>query len=184
MRREAEWKRWFERRERKTKKKSGKQTGGNQKAHKRRSSIPNSGIRIPRVVGEPLPFAESPKRSFILENADKNRNNPTRAEEKLENFLNQLDGGVHRGKFKREHPISGKWIVDFFFRDVRLAIEVDGSIHQTAKQKKRDRQKDEDCARFGITMLRINNWEIDGDKSKLIKKLRLGLRKARKPENQ
>ena len=136
MRSETEWKRWFERREGKMKKKSGKHAGGNQKARTLSSSIQKSGIRIPRVVGEPLPFAESQNRSKILEFANNNRNNPTRAEEKLENFLNQLNGGVLRDKFKREYAISGKWIVDFFFPEIRLAIEVDGSIHQTARQKK------------------------------------------------
>ena len=89
-----------------------------------------------------------------------------------------------RGKFECQYAISGKWIVDFFFPKIRLAIEVDGSIHQTAQQKKRDRQKDEDCARFDITMLRINNREIYGDECKLIEKLRLGWRTALNRKNQ
>lgn len=184
MRSEAEWRKWFRRREAKLKRKSGRYAVVNQKARTRRSRMPNSGISVPRVVGEPLPFADPPKRSHILENADKNRNKPTRAETKLREILDELGGGVLRGKFKRQYAISGKWIVDVFFPEIRLAIEVDGSIHHTAQQKKKDRRKEEDCARFDITMLRINNREIDGDRRKLIKKLRLGWRKALKRENQ
>ena len=184
MRSEAEWRKWFELREAKLKRKSGKYAGVNQKARTRRSRKPNSGIWVPRVVGEPPPFADPPKRSYILENADKNRNKPTRAETILREILDELGGGVLRGKFKRQYAISGKWIVDFFFPEIRLAIEVDGSIHHTAQQRKKDRRKEEDCARFDITMLRINNREIDGDKRKLIHKLRSGWRKALKRENQ
>ena len=184
MRSEAEWTKWFKRRDAKRKRKSGKHAGVKKKARTRRSGIRNSGIWVPRVVGEPLPFAESPKRSYIEENADKNRNNPTPAEEKLEKFLNEHKGGRLRGKFEREYVISGKWIVDFFFPENRLAIEVDGSIHQTAKQKELDRQKDEDCARFDITMLRINNREIDGDRGKLIEKLRSAWLEAKNRKNQ
>lgn len=184
MRSEAEWRKWFERREAKRKRKSGEHAGVKKKARTRRSGIRNSGIWVPRVVGEPLPFAESPKRSYIQENAEKNRNNPTRSEARLEKFLNELNGGVLRGTFQRQYVISGKWIVDFFFPENRLAIEVDGSIHRTAKQKKRDRQKDEDCARFDITPLRINDWEIDGDRDRLIEKLRSAWRKANNRDNQ
>lgn len=184
MRSEAEWTKWFERREAKRKRKSGKHAGVKKKTRTRRSGIRNCGVRVPRVVGEPLPFAEFPKRSYILENADKNRNNPTHAEKKLREILDELEGGVLRGKFECQYAISGKWIVDFFFPKIRLAIEVDGSIHQTAQQKKRDRQKDEDCARLDITMLRINNREIYGDECKLINKLRLGWGRALKRDNQ
>ena len=60
------------------------------------------------------------------------RADPTRAEAELQRILNSLNGGVLRGKFKREHVVSGKWIVDFFFPEVRLAIEVDGSVHKHA----------------------------------------------------
>ena len=166
------------------KRKSAKHAGVNKKARTRRSGIRNSSKWVPRVVGEPPPFAESPKRSYILENADENRNNPTHAEKKLREIFDELEGGVLRGKFECQYAISGKWIVDFFFPKIRLAIEVDGSIHQTAQQKKRDRQKDEDCARFDITMLRINNREIYGDECKLIEKLRLGWRTALNRKNQ
>lgn len=184
MRSEAEWTKWFERREAKMKRKSARHAGVNKKARTRRSGIRNSSIWVPRVVGDPPPFAESPKRSYILENADENRNNPPHAEKKLRDILDELGGGVLRGKFRRQHAISGKWIVDFFFPEIRLAIEVDGSIHHTAQQKKKDRRKDEDCARFDITMLRIENREIYGNRGKLIKKLRLGWRKALKRDNQ
>lgn len=88
-----------------------------------------------------------------------------------------------RGRFKREHVISGRWIVDFFFPEIRLAIEVDGSIHLTDDQIERDRLKEADCSRLDITMLRLTNREIYGDRGALIRKLRAGWRLALDREN-
>ena len=183
MRSGAEWERWFERQKGKVRKKSGKHAVVNQKTRRRGSGIPISGVSIPRVVGEPLPFAESWNRSNIEEFADRLRRNPPPAEAKLECILNQLSDGVLRGKFERQYIISGKWIVDFFFGENRLAIEVDGSIHRTAEQKRRDSQKDADCAKFDITVLRITNRVVNGNRSALIAKLRAGWNGALHREN-
>ena len=148
------------------------------------SGIRAYGVLVPRVVGDPGFFSDSPRRSKILKFADRRRRSPTRAERQLEQILNTLKGGVLRGKFKREHAVSGKWIVDFFFPKIRLAIEVDGSAHLTEEQAIRDREKDADCARLDITVLRISNHEVFGNRRKLINKLRGGWRRALDRENQ
>lgn len=80
--------------------------------------------------------------------------------------------------------MSGKWIVDFFFPEIRLAIEVDGSVHLRRDQQKRDRRKDSDCAKFDVTVLRLRNREIFGSRERLIRKLRDGWRKALRRHNQ
>lgn len=143
----------------------------------------SSDVTIPRVVGEHPLTTEYPVRSRIREFADSNRKNPTPAERELRRILDQLNGGVLRGKYKCQHAISGKWIVDFFFPEIRLAIEVDGSIHLTEEQREQDRLKEADCARFDITMLRIGNREVYRDRESLIEKLRSGWREALGREN-
>ena len=179
----AQWKRWFERREGKKKKKSGKKAAVRQKVQAQESAIPMSGLSLPGVVSESTFLAGSPGRSRILEIADRLRKNPTPAEDELRRILNRLNGGVLRGRFKREHAISGRWIVDFYFPEIRLAIEVDGSVHLTEDQSKRDRLKDADCARFDITVFRVANCEVYGDRRALIEKLRAGWGKALDREN-
>jgi very-short-patch-repair endonuclease len=82
----------------------------------------------------------------------------------------QNPGGFHVSV--REHVASGKWIVDFFFPEIRLAIEVDGSTHNSQAQQAKDRQKDADCKRFDITVLRLRNAEIFGNRDRLTEKLR------------
>ena len=79
------------------------------------------------------------------------RRRPTGAEREFRNFLNGLNNGVLRGKFKEQHIVSGKWIVDFFFPEIRLAIEIDGSVHRTAKQQSRDIKKQRTLA--GLILL-------------------------------
>ena len=164
---------------------------GRNKSNYHKNSKDNSPIRqkrskfviVPHVVGEhrwnPIHYPKS----RIREYADQNRRNPTPAELELEKILNDLNGGALKNRFTTQHVISGDWIVDFFVPENRLAIEVDGSIHQTDAQKQKDQKKEEDCCRFDITLLRITNEEIFGDGQYLIRKLRVGWSKACKRDN-
>jgi len=61
---------------------------------------------------------------------------------------------------------------------VRLGIEIDGAIHRTPDQIKRDRQKESDCARFDITLIRVTNSEVFGNRERLTTKLRDGWKQA------
>ena len=183
VRSSGNWKAWFERRERKNKKKAGRHVVASKNERPRNVSTRTSGVSIPRVVGEPLVVSDYPARSRIRTFAGRNRSNLTPAEKRLRRILEQLNYGVLRGKFKCQYPISGRWIVDFFFPEIRLAIEVDGAIHGTDEQRKLDRQKDADCKRFDITMLRITNREVFGNRAALIEKLRTGWRNALNREN-
>ncbi|MDE0059297.1 MAG: DUF559 domain-containing protein [Defluviicoccus sp.] len=153
------------------------------KARARGSTTPISGLSIPRIVGEPPIFSQTPQRSNIRKFAYRRQESPTPAEAELRRLSNRLNGGILSGRFKREHVISGRWIVDFFFPEIRLAIEVDGSIHLTDDQIERDRLKEADCSRLDITMLRLTNREIYGDRGALIRKLRGGWRRALDREN-
>ena len=175
---EAEWKRWFENREGKRKIKSRKKARSRKGAGGADYEVSMSDVVLPRLVYESGSFAVSPRPGKIQKYAARRRWNPTPAEEKLRRILNDLNGGVLRDRFRREHAILRKWIVDFYFHEIRLAIEVDGSFHRSKSQLNRDRRKDADCARSGITVLRITNREVFGDKEILIRKLREGWRKA------
>ena len=160
------WAGWFKRRE---KKKSKRPT-----LEKLNSYL--SGIGY--VVGESRNDNYQYTRSHILNNADDRQKNPTRAEKKLETILNELGGGSLKGKFSREHVISGKWIVDFFFHEIRLAIEVDGSSHNSNYQKQKDAIKELDARRLYITVLRITNSQVFGNRQDLVNKLRGGWQQA------
>lgn len=169
------WESWFARRER-------KQTYS--KGTKKVRKLPGAQTcRRVHVIGEQKYQDHTFERSHIEKYAEFNRANPTPAEREFIRFLNQLNNGALRGKFIREHIISGKWIVDFYFSEIRLAIEIDGSIHLTRMQKQKDTMKDADAARFDITVLRLTNGEVAGDKVRLAQKLRQAWRLALDREN-
>jgi len=66
--------------------------------------------------------------------AAERREHPTRAERALAAILNEVNGGALEGRFRREWVCGGRWIVDFYFPEVRLPIEVDGGYHRSTFQ--------------------------------------------------
>jgi very-short-patch-repair endonuclease len=136
---------------------------------------------IPHVVNERSQELVYPK-SRIRVFAEKNAKKLTKAEHSFEFFLFGLNGGVLKKRYKRQHVVSGKWIVDFFFPEIRLAIEIDGPSHQTEEQAIKDMEKDADCANLDITVVRITNSQVFGDPDNLLQLLREAwkLAKARK----
>lgn len=139
---------------------------------------------ISEDIGEEMSFDYlNYSKSYIRVNAEDLLLRLTPAEVEFECFLVSLNSGVLCGRFKSQHVISGKWIVDFFFPEIRLAVEIDGSVHQKPEQIIRDKQKDQDCAKFDITLIRILNEEVFGNKEALRERLRDGWRKASRREN-
>ncbi len=147
--------------------------------HSRRG-ISFSSFTLPGVIGEsfPPPIFKRPV-NHTKRFARRNRRRPTFAEREFEKFLLSLNKGVLKDKFVTQHAFSRRWILDFFFKEIYLGIEIDGSSHNTAKQKLNDKMKEEDCKNFNITLLRIKNSEVFGNKEKLKQKLRNAWREAK-----
>ena len=84
------------------------------------------------------------------------RKNPTFTEGKLWQAIQkkQLDGR----KFRRQVAI-GAFVVDFYCSTERLAIEVDGSIHD--EQQEADRIRQELIESLGIRFVRLSNDEVE-----------------------
>ena len=85
------------------------------------------------------------------------RNNSTKAEILLWKRLqrSQLDGM----KFRRQHSI-GRYVVDFYCPEERIAIELDGSVHGTQIQSIRDKRKQIYIEGLGINFLRFYNEDV------------------------
>lgn len=109
--------------------------------------------------------------------ADLRRLEPTPAEAELERILRQLGAGALAGEFRREWPV-GDWVVDFYFPTIRLAIEVDGGYHRAQSRWRLDLAKSRDLEERGITLLRLNNVEVFGDRERLVARLRAAWRAA------
>lgn len=110
--------------------------------------------------------------------AAERRERPTRAEYRLAAILNEVNGGALDGRFRREWVCGGRWIVDFYFPEVRLAIEVDGGYHRSTFQLGWDLFKAAELEAAGLTLLRLRNQEVFGDRERLVAKLRRAWRAA------
>ena len=75
-------------------------------------------------------------------------------------MLRRVANGVLIGKFRTEWAICGKWILDFYFPEYRLAIEIDGGYHDEPEQKEKDKAKSADCEKLEITLFRLTNHEV------------------------
>ena len=110
--------------------------------------------------------------------ADERREHPTRAERTLAAILGGLNDGALDGRFRREWVCDGRWIVDFYFPEIRLGIEVDGGYHRSTVQKGWDLFKEGGLESAGVTLLRLTNEEVFGDRERLLAKLRQAWRTA------
>lgn len=59
-------------------------------------------------------------------------------------------------KFRRQHPV-GRYVLDFYCHEARLAIELDGSGHGEAGQAEYDGERSRDLAGAGIAVIRFWN---------------------------
>ena len=59
-------------------------------------------------------------------------------------------------RFKRQVVIEGL-IVDFYCRELRLAIELDGEVHQSAEGRQRDQARDAHLHSYGIRVVHLPN---------------------------
>jgi very-short-patch-repair endonuclease len=73
-------------------------------------------------------------------------------------------------KFRRQHPI-GRYIADFFCPEARLAIELDGGIHQFKDQKEYDKARQEIIEVREIRVLRVKNEEIEQSIESVVRKI-------------
>jgi very-short-patch-repair endonuclease len=140
-----------------------------------RSSNPFPGvIRDAPIVSDRI----QRRKNTAWKNATRLRKRPTKAEQHLELVLNSLNHGVLQGSFLKQWAFADKWILDFFFFENRLGIEVDGSIHNTSAQRLRDEEKEAACRTWGITLLRVSNRQVFGPEEELVRLLRAGWKQA------
>ena len=92
----------------------------------------------------------------IFETAKNLRKIPTKAEAILWEHLRKDQIGY---RFRRQHPLS-KFIIDFYCHKLKLAIELDGEIHDQIDIKERDIEKEIILKNSNIELLRFRNDEI------------------------
>lgn len=67
---------------------------------------------------------------------------------------------LHPARFSRQ-KVLGKYIADFYSAKAKLVIELDGSQHFTEKGEIHDAERTAFLEQYGLTVIRIPNWEIN-----------------------
>ena len=113
----------------------------------------------------PIYFGAGPE---LLRIAGDLRKSMTLSEKVLwERLRKRQVNGFH---FRRQHPIKD-FIVDFFYYEAMLVIEVDGSVLYEIKQSERDEQRTMILNRFGIKEIRFTNDEVINQTDQVLKKI-------------
>jgi very-short-patch-repair endonuclease len=118
----------------------------------------------------PIYYGAKPE---ILRLAGELRRSMTHSEKLMWSYLR--DRRVEGFRFRRQHPIN-EFIVDFFCYEAKLAIEIDGSIHNMTAQYERDKERTKILERFGIRVIRFTNDEVEKNSERVIHELRKILR--------
>jgi very-short-patch-repair endonuclease len=107
-------------------------------------------------------------KALTFENAKNLRRNETPAEKILWQYLRnrQLNGM----KFRRQHPID-KYVLDFYCHERKLAIELDGGIHDEKMNKLYDQARTTDLNDEGIQVIRFRNEEVLNNVTAVIKRI-------------
>ncbi|TMI61650.1 MAG: endonuclease domain-containing protein [Bacteroidetes bacterium] len=104
----------------------------------------------------------------IFTRAEILRKNPTHEEMLLWQFLKVNQLGV---RFKRQHPIW-LYIADFYCHELKLVIEIDGSVHNIKEVMENDIIREDDIKSFGIKVVRFKNYEIRNEIENVIEKMK------------
>ena len=90
-----------------------------------------------------------------------------------------LNRSIAGAKFRRQHPI-GRYILDFYCDEKKLAIELDGSQH--CDQREYDQQRDEFLNALGIRVLRFWNNQMLQETESVLEVIYLNLTTVEEPE--
>jgi very-short-patch-repair endonuclease len=74
-------------------------------------------------------------------------------------------------KFRRQHPLD-VFVLDFYAPEIKLAIELDGSVHQKEDQRIYDTDREKFLKSKGVEILRFWNSEVEKDIDEVLNKIK------------
>jgi very-short-patch-repair endonuclease len=82
-------------------------------------------------------------------------------------------------KFRRQYSVD-HYVIDFYCPELKLAIELDGKVHDLPDQKEYDAYRQEYLEKFGITFCRITNEEFISNANMAFEKIGYFIRVIKK----
>src|SRR4030066_1745140 len=68
-------------------------------------------------------------------------------------------------RFLRQYSVD-HFVIDFYCPELKLAVELDGNVHEITEQKEYDEARQKYLEKFGIKFIRIKNEEFLGNPNK------------------
>ncbi len=102
------------------------------------------------------------------------RNNSTESEQLLWKHLKNKK--LSEIKFRRQYSVD-KYILDFYSIELRLAIELDGEIHNDIDVKEYDEIRTQYLLKRKIKVIRFNNKEVFNNISGVLNLIKLEIEK-------
>lgn len=79
-------------------------------------------------------------------------------------------------RFLRQYSVD-HYVIDFYCPGLKLAVEIDGDVHNEAGQKVYDERRQKYIEQYGITFVRIKNDEFLGNPNKAFEKITTMIKK-------
>ena len=95
------------------------------------------------------------------------RNNATYCEKIVWLHLRKKQLGY---RFLRQYSVD-HFVIDFYCPELKLAVELDGDVHEIPNQKFYDKARQKYLEKFGIKFIRIKNEEFLGNPNKAFSKI-------------
>ncbi len=105
--------------------------------------------------------------NFLFKRAEDLRKFCTWEEEIMWGCLSGNKLGV---KFRRQHPLLF-YIADFYCHQLKLVIEIDGSIHNKKDVKINDAIRQKEIEELGISVLRFTNSQVKNEIAYILKQI-------------
>jgi very-short-patch-repair endonuclease len=74
-------------------------------------------------------------------------------------------------KFYRQRPVA-TYILDFYCPELKLAVEIDGPIHERDDRRKHDQFRDQVLFEQGIQVIRFTNEQVEKNPDDCLNKIR------------
>lgn len=92
----------------------------------------------------------------------------------------EINGKKLGVRFSRQIPID-QYIVDFYCKDLLLAIEVDGSIHFEEGQQEKDAYRQKRLESLGVNFIRFNDLDVKNNLSWVLEEIKETIEKLKNP---
>lgn len=94
-----------------------------------------------------------------------------------------LSGNSMGVKFRRQHPILF-YIADFYCHNLKLVIEIDGSIHKNAEVKINDEYRQKEIEELGVTVMRFTNFQVKHNPEIILENIKKKIEELKSVESQ